>query len=54
MSSLLWARYIILRIRDAAVRTRRRQAVADQDPIPDDTIPDPWRGAYFGFFVPGA
>ena len=55
MSSLLWARHIIVRFRDAVVRTPpRRQVVADLDPIPDDTFPGPWRGAYFGSFVPGA
>ena len=54
MSSLIWARNIIVRFRDAVVRTPRRQAAEDQDPVPDDIFPDPWRGAYFGSFVPGA
>jgi len=54
MSSLLWARHIIVRFRDAVVRTPRRQAAVDQDILPDDTFPDPWRGVYFGPFVPGA
>ena len=54
MSSLLWARHIIVRFRDAVVRTPRRQAAADQDPVSDDIFPDPWRGAYFGYFVSGA
>ena len=53
MSSLLWARHIILRFRDAVVRTPHLQA-ADQNILPDDIFPDPWRGAYFGFSVPGA
>ena len=54
MSSLLWARQIIVRFRGAVVRTPRRQVAADQDILPDDIFPDPWRGAYFGSFVPGA
>ena len=35
MSSLLWARHIIVRFRDAVVRTPRRQAAADQDILSD-------------------
>ena len=54
MSSLLWARHIIGRFRDAVVRTPRRQVASDQDILPDDNFSDPWRGAYFGSFVPGA
>ena len=55
MSSLLWARHITDRFRDAEDRTPRRQAAADQDPAPDDIFPDDLlRGAYFGSFVSGA
>ena len=54
MSSLLWARHIIVRFRDAVVRTPRRQVAADQNSVPDDIFPDPWRNAYFGPYVPGA
>ena len=54
MSSLLWARHIIVRFRDAVVRTPRRQAAADQDILPGDIFPDPWCGVYFGPFIPGA
>ena len=54
MSSLLWARHIIVRFRGAVVRTPRRQVATDQDILPGDTFPDPWRGAYFGTFVLGA
>ena len=54
MSSLLWARHIIVRFRDAVVRTPRRKVAVDQNSVPDDIFPDPWRNAYFGPFVPGA
>ena len=54
MSSLLWARHIIVRFRDAVVRTPRRQVAADQNSVPDGIFSDPWRYAYFGPFVPGA
>ena len=40
MSSLLWARHIIVRFRDAVVHTPRRQAAADQDILPDDIFPN--------------
>ncbi len=44
MSPLLWARHTIVRFCDAVVRIPRRQvvAVADQNPDPDETFPDPW------------
>ena len=54
MSSLLWARRIILRFRDTVVRTPRRKVAVDQNSVPDDIFPDPRRNAYFGPFVPGA
>ncbi len=54
MSSLLWARHIIVRFRDAVVRTPRRKVAADQNSVPDGIFPDPRRNAYFGPFVPCA
>ena len=54
MSSLLWARHIIVRFRDAVVRTPRRKVAVDQNSVPDYIFPDPWRNAYFGPFVLGA
>ena len=56
-SSVIWpyvatslGRRIIVRFRDAAVRTPRQHAVADQNPIPDDL----WRGVYIGSCVSDA
>jgi hypothetical protein len=54
MSSLLWARHINGRFRDAVVRSHRHQAAEDQNASFEDTFPDPWRGGYHGSFVPGA
>ena len=54
MPLLLWARHKIDRFCGAVVRTPRRQAVADQDPIPDENFPDLRHGAYFASFVPSA
>ena len=54
MSSLLWARHINGRFRDAVVRSHRHQAAEDQNTTFEDTFPDPWRGGYHGSFVPGA
>lgn len=54
MSSLLWARHINGRFRDAVVRSPRHQVAEDQNFTFEDTFPDPWRGGYHGSFVPGA
>jgi hypothetical protein len=56
ISSLLWARHIVGRFRDAVVRAPRQhqQAAEDQNNHFDDIFPDPWRGGYHGSFVPGA
>ena len=55
MSSLLWARHIIGRFRDAVVRAPRQQAAEDQNNHFDGVfLTDPWRGGYHGSFVRGA
>ena len=54
MSSLLWARHINGRFRDAVARSPRHQVTEDQNFTFEDTFPDPWRGGYLGSFVPGA
>ena len=54
MSSLLWARHINGRFRDAVVRSPRHRVAEDHNFTFEDTFPDPWRGGYYGSFVPGA
>jgi hypothetical protein len=54
MASLLWARHIVSRFRDAVVRAPQNQSAAELDSNTDYQFPDPWRGGYHGRFVPGA
>ena len=54
MASLLCARHIVSRFRDAVVRAPQNQSAADLDSNTDYPFPDLWRGGYHGPFVPGA